>query len=313
MPIRRTVRRHALLLGALLLAAACHPAAAPSSNGAPPMVHRDAGRQIVRGGSRAELAEFSLEVPLTTDSGVCVRRPVPMGVGEMVSLYYPDVQNAVAVATVNVDPSGRMVRFSDRRGRVKVSGLKGVTGRQLDSAFAAARRETRSSTVYLDYVLGQAMLSNDGGGREDESIMVPLTAVANEARFGAPDSRARALLARCGATPSSGRSAPASAPPHAPDPAGRCGGSYFEFQVEKPAFYLRDPSLSPHPVDSASTLVQFVVDTTGRVEIPTFRVLRTPEMALIDEVKQVLARWKYLPAEINGCKVKQLVQTGVGR
>ncbi|MEK7464229.1 MAG: TonB family protein [Patescibacteria group bacterium] len=55
-------------------------------------------------------------------------------------------------------------------------------------------------------------------------------------------------------------------------------------------------------------LAQFVVDTTGRVEVNTFKVLRTSHEMFTNAVRNVLPNMMFSPAEVNGIKVKQLVQ-----
>jgi hypothetical protein len=42
-------------------------------------------------------------------------------------------------------------------------------------------------------------------------------------------------------------------------------------------------------------------------------VLRATDMGLIEEAKRVLTQWRYLPAEVDGRKVSQLVQTAIER
>jgi hypothetical protein len=222
-----------------------------------------------------------------------------VGVGQMVSVYYPALHNATSVATVTLDGSGQIVRFHDTRGRAVVQGLRGASRSQLDSIFAEAKRATRSSSVYLDYVTGQAILTNDGGGLPDQRMMVPLRAVLHEPRFGRPDARARAIVARC--TSASARE-PATA-------------VRFEFQVQKPAVYAGGDSISPHPAPGGggTTVVQFVVDSTGAIREGTFRVLRAENSAIIADASRALPRWRYLPAEVDGRKVAQLVQTAIVR
>jgi protein TonB len=55
-------------------------------------------------------------------------------------------------------------------------------------------------------------------------------------------------------------------------------------------------------------LAQFVVDTTGRVDMGTFKVLKSSHDLFAAAVKSALASARYYPAEIGGRKVKQLVQ-----
>jgi protein TonB len=55
-------------------------------------------------------------------------------------------------------------------------------------------------------------------------------------------------------------------------------------------------------------LAQFVVDTTGRYESGTFKVLKSSNEQFTNAVKSALPRMKFYPAEVGGRKVKQLVQ-----
>jgi TonB family protein len=92
------------------------------------------------------------------------------------------------------------------------------------------------------------------------------------------------------------------------------GQPYFEFQVEKPVVPApgnRGPRypgiLKPANVEG-EVLAQFVVDEDGRVEIATFKVLKTSHALFSQAVLDALAEGRYVPAEIGGKKVKQLVQ-----
>jgi len=88
----------------------------------------------------------------------------------------------------------------------------------------------------------------------------------------------------------------------------------FEFQVEKPAL-ARDGNAQPkYPgiLESSKVegevLVQFVVDTSGRAEMSTFKVLKTSNELFAQEVRRVLPFHRFFPAEAGGHKVKQFVQ-----
>jgi periplasmic protein TonB len=90
--------------------------------------------------------------------------------------------------------------------------------------------------------------------------------------------------------------------------------TYFEFQVEKqvaPAPGNAGPRY-PDMLRSANVegevLVQFVVDTTGRVEMGTFKVLKSSHDLFTNSVRQALGSMRFFPAEIGGRRVKQLVQ-----
>ena len=90
--------------------------------------------------------------------------------------------------------------------------------------------------------------------------------------------------------------------------------TYFEFQVEKqvaPAPGNRGPSY-PDMLRSANVegevLVQFVVDTTGRVESGSVKILKSSHDLFTNSVRNALNSMRFYPAEIGGRKVKQLVQ-----
>ncbi|BAH39053.1 MAG TPA: TonB family protein [Gemmatimonas aurantiaca] len=89
---------------------------------------------------------------------------------------------------------------------------------------------------------------------------------------------------------------------------------YFDFQVEKPVVMApgaQGPSY-PDMLRSAgiegTVLAQFVVDTTGRAEMATFKALKSDNDLFTTSVKNALQRMRFLPAEVGGRKVKQLVQ-----
>ena len=54
--------------------------------------------------------------------------------------------------------------------------------------------------------------------------------------------------------------------------------------------------------------MQFVVDTTGRPEMNTFKVLKTDNKLFTDAVRLALVDWRFSPAEVGNRKVRQLVQ-----
>ena len=57
-----------------------------------------------------------------------------------------------------------------------------------------------------------------------------------------------------------------------------------------------------------AVLMQFVVDTLGRVERESMRAVRTDNPLFEQSVRDALARMRFIPAEANGRKVRQLVQ-----
>ena len=90
--------------------------------------------------------------------------------------------------------------------------------------------------------------------------------------------------------------------------------TYFEFQVEKVASAAPGqpspvyPEILKNSGVSGEVLAQFVVDTTGRVDMNTFKVLKSTHDLFTAAVRQNLPRVRYYPAEVGGKKVRQLVQ-----
>jgi protein TonB len=90
--------------------------------------------------------------------------------------------------------------------------------------------------------------------------------------------------------------------------------TFFDFQVEKPVAPVpgtgnpRYPDILRSSSIEGEVLAQFVVDTTGRVEVSTFKVIRTSHELFSASVRQALPNMRFLPAEVGGRKVKQLVQ-----
>lgn len=89
---------------------------------------------------------------------------------------------------------------------------------------------------------------------------------------------------------------------------------YFDFQVEKPVAPIPGTGSPRYPdiLRSASVegqvVAQFVVDTTGRVEVSTFKVITSTHDLFVSAVRQALPQMRFLAAEVGGRKVKQLVQ-----
>lgn len=94
------------------------------------------------------------------------------------------------------------------------------------------------------------------------------------------------------------------------------GGSstYSAWQVEKAVVPLAGnpkpeyPSMLQSGRVEGEVLAQFVVDTTGRVDMSSFRTIQATNELFVQSVRRALAEWKFRPAEVEGRKVKQLVQ-----
>lgn len=102
---------------------------------------------------------------------------------------------------------------------------------------------------------------------------------------------------------------------HGPQRAESDTTAFFEFQVDEPVV-LREsvkpaypPALKSSGI-SGEVWAQFVVDETGRVDMRTFKALKSPDPQFTAAVKAVLPKWRLDPAIKQGKKVKQVVQQG---
>jgi protein TonB len=90
--------------------------------------------------------------------------------------------------------------------------------------------------------------------------------------------------------------------------------AYFEFQVDQPAVPLKGQPTPTYPDELRTAgmpgrvLAQFIVDTTGRADSTTFRVLRTSHVLFTAAVRRAVLAMRFTPAELDGRKVPQLVQ-----
>ena len=90
--------------------------------------------------------------------------------------------------------------------------------------------------------------------------------------------------------------------------------TYFEFQVEKPAEMLAEspkpkyPSVLESSGIAGEVQAQFVVSSSGKADLDSFKVLKSSNELFTQAVKNVLPRMKFSPAMIGGKPVNQLVQ-----
>jgi protein TonB len=90
--------------------------------------------------------------------------------------------------------------------------------------------------------------------------------------------------------------------------------TYFEYQVEKPVMAMpgsptpRYPDILKSAGVEGEVVVAFVVDTTGRADVPSLKILKSTHELFAMAVRTALPSMRFLPAEVGGKKVKQLVQ-----
>lgn len=90
--------------------------------------------------------------------------------------------------------------------------------------------------------------------------------------------------------------------------------TYFEYQVEKPVMAVpgspspRYPDILKSAGVEGEVIVSFQVDTTGRAIPSTLTIMKSTHELFAAAVRTALPSMRFLPAEIGGKKVRQLVQ-----
>lgn len=89
--------------------------------------------------------------------------------------------------------------------------------------------------------------------------------------------------------------------------------TFLDFQVEQPVkIKAAVAPIYPDRLRSAGiegqVIVQFIVDENGNAEMDSFKVLRSNDNAFSEAVRRSVSLTTYYPAELQGRKVRQLVQ-----
>ena len=90
-------------------------------------------------------------------------------------------------------------------------------------------------------------------------------------------------------------------------------GQYREFTIEEPATQLNEVQpVYPAELRAAGVtgqvVAQFVVDTTGLVDVGSFRVLTSDHALFTAAVRAAIPELRFTPARVDGNKVRQLLQ-----
>lgn len=56
----------------------------------------------------------------------------------------------------------------------------------------------------------------------------------------------------------------------------------------------------------AEVQVDIVIDTVGKAELATFKVVKTTHPWLATNIKSVIGKWTFSPAILRGCKVRRV-------
>lgn len=80
-------------------------------------------------------------------------------------------------------------------------------------------------------------------------------------------------------------------------------------RAQKPAVFQKMPAAVKRQVDRRGAVVKVdvLIDTIGRPVMRTFTVVEsTPHPWLAENVKSVIPKWRFSPAELAGCKVPRV-------
>ena len=92
---------------------------------------------------------------------------------------------------------------------------------------------------------------------------------------------------------------------------------YFDFQVDKLAAPVKGSVAPRYPAGlreagvSGCVLVEFVVDTEGKPERDTFRLIKVSHIGFALAVLKALPDWRFTPARVGATDVRQLVHQPV--
>jgi hypothetical protein len=145
----------------------------------------------------AAIKAFVPDVAPVDSGGECsVARTAGSG-ATLVSAWFPRRTAAHTQVSIMFDSSGRLVRFSDRRGGMTPP-MTGMTPEQRDSTIRAVNTATRSTLITLDYAIDQAIVQNRGGGRPTDAILSNIRAIEKMEKFGPIVARVERVRRLCG-------------------------------------------------------------------------------------------------------------------
>ena len=228
-------------------------------------------------------------------------------------------QNRRLALAIEVDCDARVLRADARRERYGLL-LLTIAQRQSAAMLAPALSEPTSHLERRITIMQSpkprhpALVATALAGAAALALAVACTTPAPDASVGPATSVALGPVVVPGAPLAP---APAAAPqaPAAPDapPKTEEGKPMFEFQVTKPAELAPGNRMPKYPDSLAAgktgdVLLQLVVERDGSVMPGSLKVLKSSDPAFAEAVRTVIYDWKFTPAEVEGRKVRQVLQ-----
>jgi outer membrane biosynthesis protein TonB len=76
--------------------------------------------------------------------------------------------------------------------------------------------------------------------------------------------------------------------------------------VAKPPALEKLPAAARRKDGSAEVKIDVLIDTLGKADMKSFKVVTTSSSLLANNVKSVIGKWTFAPAELAGCKVARI-------
>ena len=74
----------------------------------------------------------------------------------------------------------------------------------------------------------------------------------------------------------------------------------------KPAPFQRVPESALRRDGSAEIKIDIVIDTLGRADMKTFKVVKVSNKWFVENMRAVIGKWTFSPALLAGCKVPRI-------
>jgi hypothetical protein len=180
----------------------------PKSSAAPQPASTDVFIPVSPTAGSTGLAEFQPDLPAVDGPFECTGRE-PIGesaIGRQLlgpdavsfSAVFPSRAEVRATIVVDVDSTGKLIRYAERRGPpIRPSVPADLESSATPAQVAAAAAAVRSTVITLDFRRAQGSIANRGGGRPDQIARGPIEVIGSMEKFGKPLDRAARILAQC--------------------------------------------------------------------------------------------------------------------
>lgn len=146
----------------------------------------------------AALQAFVPDVAPTETGGECSIQRTGGSGATIASIGFPTRRAAETSISISFDSAGHLIRYSERRGGLRQITTAGMTVAQRDSVMRTADDAARSTSIYFDYAIDQAILTNRGGGRPTNAVLGTVRAAEQLEKLGPTRARMERARRLCG-------------------------------------------------------------------------------------------------------------------